>query len=88
MEELYPELKALLSEEFITEETVFEVNGSDTPYVDEKGIIHVDINFFRYMVSAISEFFRTYQQGVELKQAFAGLIKLLSGGYNEHNRSI
>lgn len=80
MEELYPELKPFFSDQFLKDETVFSVNGSKKPFVDEDGVIHVDMTFFRFMVSAMNEFFRSYQQGVELKFAFTGLMDLLSGG--------
>jgi hypothetical protein len=79
MEEAFPDLKTLFSGAHLQEETVFYVDDVESPFVDEQGIIHVNLNFFRYMVSAMNEFFRTYKQGMELKLAFSGLINLLSG---------
>jgi hypothetical protein len=79
VENLYPDLKQFFTEDYLSEETVFVIGDNEKPFVDEAGVIHVNKDFFRYVVSALNEFFRTYQQGVDLKTAFAGLIALLSG---------
>jgi len=79
MEKQYPDLKPFFSDKYLCKETVFYVGYEDDTHVDEQGIIHLNMEFFKFMVSALNEFFRTYRRGAKLESSFAGFIALLSG---------
>ena len=79
MEELYPDLKPFFSTRLLKEETVFSVLPDQKTFVDDSGVMFLNMDTFRYIVSALNEFFRTYQQGENLKAAFVGFMNLLSG---------
>jgi hypothetical protein len=72
-------LKPFFSSRYLKEETVFVVDLEEETYVDTKGVIHLDVDLFKFMVSALNEFFRTYKKSTNLKSSFAGFIALLSG---------
>jgi len=83
MEDLYPDLKPFFSPRYLKDETVFSVCKEQVVYVDKYGVMHLGTDTFRFMVSAMNEFFRCYKKGVDLRDAFAGFIRLLSGGLYE-----
>jgi len=74
-----PDLRGFTSEQYLEEETVFVISKVENPYVNKKGIMHINWEDLSLILSAMFDFFVCTDKGVPLHQSLEDLIKILSG---------
>lgn len=81
--ETYPEIVKYVSKSLSVADTIIVVTEVDKPYVDNKGVLYVGWDSFKYVLGGISEFVRVVNDTGDVKAAFSALAIILGGEINE-----